>query len=182
MRLLSLMLVLSCAVAVGGSRGAWERLWASGRVYDMPIAEAHRALEKSGLPPMVLDMGPRDFEVEDRDPSKVVWIVKRHGSELLRFVAELSAVSETSTRVSADVAGPTDGPFGNVAQRLADHRTIAHLYIAALEEQLAATLEHRAFRIEALYPAMVAAAVTNIGESQRSPDGFAEVSQKRDRK
>ena len=172
-----LALVLGCAVAVGGSLGGWEWLWASGRVYDVPIAEAHRALEKSGLPPMVLGMGPRDFEVEGRDPSKVVWIVKRNGGEMLRFVAELSAVRETSTRVRADVAGPTAGPFGNVAKRLADHRTIANVYIAALEEQVAATLEHRAFRVEALYPAMVTAAVINI-----SADGVAEASPKRDRK
>src|SRR5579863_4104569 len=123
MRYLSLTLV-TCAIALGGSHGVWEWPWVSGRVYEVPMAEAHRALEKTGLPPMILSRGPRevdvDVDVESGDPSKVVWIVKKNGSEFLSFVADLSAVGESSTRVRADVIGPTTGPFGNVAQRLAD--------------------------------------------------------------
>jgi len=182
MRHLLLPLIFGCVVALGGSFGAWEWPWISGRVYDVPLEEAHRALEKTGLPPMVLGTEPHDFEVEGGDPSKVVWIVKKNGNERLRFVAELSAVSESSTRVRADVAGPTAGPFGNVSQRLADHKTVAHLYVVALEEQVAAALEHRAFRMEALQAAMMAAFVDNISDLQRSADGAAAASQKRDRK
>ena len=131
---------------------------------------------------MVLGTEPRDFEVEGSDPSRVVWIVKKNGNQMLRFVADLSAVSERATRVRADVTGPTAGPYGDVSQRLADHKTVAHLYVTALEEQIAAALEHRAFRMEALYPAMMAAAVDNISDLQRSADGAAAAPQSQDRK
>lgn len=170
MKLLTLALALFGAVALGGSFGAWEWPWVSGRVYDVPIAEAHRALEKTGLPPMILGAEPHDFDVEGRDPSKIVWVVKERGGEVLDFVADLSAVGENSTRVRTDVAGPTAGPFGNVAQRLADHKAVKRLYNEALEEHVAATLEHRAFRFVAIYPAMMAAAVAAISEQQKSAD------------
>ena len=74
-------------------------------------------------------------------------------------MADLSAVSERSTRVRADVAGPTAGPFGNVAQKLADHKAITQLYVVAFGTGSLGVLFDLAYRsiLPSLVPAVLRA-------------------------
>jgi hypothetical protein len=135
----------------------------SGRVYNAPMAEVHRKLRVAELPPVVFGTDMPDSLVDAGDPGKVVWIVKKNGKEMLRMVAELTVVSTESTRVRVSAVGATEGPFGNVADKLVKNPTVANLYVAGMEERVAATLEDRDFQVTRIYPAITAAGVANIG-------------------
>ena len=55
-------------------------------------------------------------------PTRIVWILRGRGAEMMRYVAELSPDGDRSTRVSLNLVGATEGPFGNVEARLS-HRS-----------------------------------------------------------
>jgi hypothetical protein len=99
----------------------------------------------------------------------------------MRFIADLSAAGEKSTRVSVDVAGPASGPMSYVASRLTEYRTIKNLYVTAMEEQVAAALNHREFHLAAVYPAMMLAMVANIGQLNDMDERDSEATKKRAR-
>jgi hypothetical protein len=63
----------------------------------------------------------------------------------MRFTALLSPVDAGSTKVRVEVSGPTSGAFSDVQRRLSEYRTIRHLYVMAMKERVAATLEGREF-------------------------------------
>ena len=152
---------------IGLGTWGWKRY--AGEVFDVPMAEAHRILEKAGLPPMVLG-GPHGSAVLANDPAKIVWIVKDNGNEAMRFVADLEPAGERATRVRVNVIAPTSGAFGNVAARLASSRTIWAMYVMAMEEQVASALDHREYQFYTLYPVMVAATLANMGALGASQD------------
>ena len=176
-RALRLGLLLMAVVWLGQS--VWKRY--AGQVFDVPVGEAHQILEQTGLPPEVLGSEDHDFEVQANDPARIVWIVKEDGKEAMRFIADLSAAGETSTRVYVDVAGPASGPMSYVASRLAEDRTIKNLYVTAMEEQVAAALTHREFHLTAVYPAMMLAMVANIGQLNDMDERDSEATRKRAR-
>jgi hypothetical protein len=159
--------------------GHWAWKGYAGQVFDVPVREAHRTLEQTGLPPQVLGSEKRDFEMQARDPARVVWIVKMDGREVLRFIADLSSAGEKSTRVHVDVAGASSGPMSFVAARLAASRTIKNLYVTAMEEQVAAALTHREFNLTAVYPAMMIATFANIGELNKMDERDSAATRKR---
>jgi len=158
---------------------AWKRY--AGQVFDMPVEEAHRILKQTGLPPEVLGSEDHDFEVQAKDPARIVWIVKEDGNEAMRFIADLSAAGENSTRVYVDVAGPASGPMSYVASRLSENFTIKSLYVTAMEEQVAAALSHREFHLTAVYPAMMVAFLANIGQLNDMDERDSEATRKRAR-
>ena len=170
-------LLLVAVVWLGQS--AWTRY--AGQVFDVPVGEAHRILEQTGLPPEVLGSEEHDFEVQSNDPARIVWIVKEDGKEAMRFIADLSTAGETSTRVYVDVAGPASGPMSYVATRLTEYRTIRNLYVTAMEEQVAAALNHREFHLTAVYPAMMVAFLANIGQLTDMDERDSEATRKRAR-
>jgi hypothetical protein len=164
MRNLRRLLALALLVVAVGSFVQWAWTRYAGQVFDVPVSEAHRILQKTGLPPQVLGSREHQFEVQAEDPARIVWIVKENGNDAMRFVADLSSAGEKSTRVHVDVAGPASGPMSHVAARLTERRTIKNLYRTAMEEQVAAALQQREFSITAVIPAMFVAFFANIGD------------------
>jgi hypothetical protein len=158
-------------------QSAWHRY--AGQVFDMPVREAHRVLEQTGLPPHVLGSEEYKFEVQATDPARVVWIVKMGGKDAMRFIADLSPAGEKSTRVHVDVTGPASGPMSYVAARLAESRTIKNLYVTAMEEQVAAALQHRVFNLTVVYPAMMVATFAHIDELNKMQERDNEADRKR---
>ena len=161
LRRLTAFALLLVAVA-GFVQWAWTRY--AGQVFDVPVSEAHRILQKTGLPPQVLGSQEHKFEVRAEDPARIVWIVKMDGKDAMRFIADLSSAGEKWTRVHVDVAGPASGPMSHVAARLTERHTIKNLYVMAMEEQVAAALQQREFSITAVIPAMFVAFFANIGD------------------
>src|SRR5215510_12480931 len=144
--------------AVIGALIAFD-LWREGAtVYKMPVGRVHELLKSSGLPDYVFGLGePKKFDVNARDPRKIVWIVKDGGQEAMRFAALLSPVDAGSTEVRVEISGPAD-----VQRRLSENRTIRHLYVLAIKERISATLEGRDFSMLGLIPATVVATVTTV--------------------
>lgn len=103
----------------------------------------------------------RDFTIDATDPKRVVWKFQKDGVEALHFVATLEPVGPTATRIAVDVTGPTDGPLGNVAEKLKTFRTVKNMYVLAMQEQIGAIVENRNFNLSRIYPAMMAAAAAN---------------------
>ena len=168
---------LALGVAIIGALILFDFMREGAEDFDLPMARAHDLLKSAGLPDYFLGDEPKTFDVDSRDPRKIVWIVKDGGKEAMRFAALLSPVDAGSTEVSVEVSGPTSGPFGDVQRRLSDHTTIRHLYVMAMQERVAATLEGRDFRVVGLIPAatiatlstVVRAAVSNVfGDSSES--------------
>lgn len=148
--------------------------WREGaEVYKMPMAEAHQLLESASLPDHVLGSETKQFDVDSRDPRKIVWIVKDGGKEAMRFAALLSPVDAGSTEVRVEVTGPTSGPFGDVQRRLSEYRTIRHLYVVAMKERVAATLEGRKFSFIPLIPATTLATLSAVFGLAASNVGLA---------
>jgi hypothetical protein len=156
---------------------AWTRY--AGQVFDVPVSEAHRILQKTGLPPQVLGSQDHKFEVQATDPARIVWIVKEDGKDAMRFIADLSSAGEKSTRVHVDVAGPAAGPMSYVAARLTERRTIKNLYVMAMEEQVAAALQQREFSITAVIPAMMVAMLANMGDLNEMQERDSQATRKR---
>jgi len=131
-------------------------------VYNMPVAQAHSLLRSAGLPDYVLGSEPKKFDLDSRDPGKIVWIVKDRGSEAMRFAALLSPISADSTEVRIEVSGPTSGAFGDMQRRLSEYRSIRHLYLMGMKERVAATLEGREFSIFPCIHATVIATLSAV--------------------
>jgi len=85
-----------------------------GTVYNVPLAEAHRTLAATGLPPMVFGTETPAWEVRESG-SDVIWIVRKDDAEIFRHVAHLKEVAQRSTRAEVDLLGAQSGPSGNVA-------------------------------------------------------------------
>ena len=137
--------------------------WREGAdIYKMPMAQAHQLLESASLPDHVLGSETKQFDVDSRDPRKIVWIVKDGGKEAMRFAALLAPVDVGSTEVRVEVTGPTSGPFGDVQRRLTEYRTIRHLYVMAMKERVAATLEGREFSVVTWIPAATIATLSRV--------------------
>jgi hypothetical protein len=163
------LLILAAALALaacGQPRGV---------LYRTPLAEAHKTLLATGLPPLVFGSEPPPWEVRE-EGSDVVWIVRRDGAELFRYIAHLSE-EKGATRVVVELKGAENGPAGNVAERLAQKPEVRDLYLTAIREQIASALEHRAFDASKIYGAMTTAALANMSNLQASADEAAAASE-----
>ena len=152
-----------------------------GSVYAVPIGEARQVLARTGLPPLVFGSNEPDVTVRADGPSRIVWILHKDGAEMMRYVALLSPDGETSTRISLDLVGSTQGPFRNTGERLAQNGTIRNLYLVAMEERIASALERRPFDSSKIMPATMAAAAANIGRIGEDMDRIAEADRRRER-
>jgi hypothetical protein len=154
---------------------------AEGAVYRVPIAQARQDLTKAELPLFVFGSQPLDVQVRGSIDSQIAWIVRRNGEELFRYIAQLTAEGDGATRVKVKLEG-AKGRTVNFAQKLADHPQIRDMYLIAMEEQVAATLERRPFEMTRIYPAMTAATVANMGALRSSVDQAAAASEQAARK
>ena len=153
---------LGLGITVIGGLIAYD-FWREGpSVYKVPAAQAHELLKSAGLPDYILGSEPKTFDLDSRDPRRIVWIVKDGGQEAMRFAALLSPVDAGSTQVRIEVSGPTSGPFGDVQRRLSEHRTIRHLYVIGMKERVAATLEGREFSVITIIPATTLATLSAV--------------------
>jgi hypothetical protein len=158
-----------------------------GSVYAVPIGEARKVLEGTGLPPLVFgsdepEVAVRaDGAVQAGRPLRIVWILGKDGAEMMRFVASLSAEGDASTRISLDLVGATQGRFRGTGERLRQNGAIRHLYLVAMEEEIASALERRPFDQTAIMPATVAAGAANIGRISQDIDRIADADQRRER-
>jgi hypothetical protein len=153
---------LAVVAAVIGGVIVFDHMREGAEVFKVPLAQVHELLKSADLPDYVLGDEPKTFDVDSRDPRKIVWIVKDGGKEAMRFAALLSPVNADSTQVSVEVSGPTSGPFGDVQSRLSEYPTIRHLYVMAMKERVAATLEDREFSVVTLMPAATVATLSAV--------------------
>lgn len=150
-----------------------------GVVYPRPLQDVHEVLaETDELPPVFGENEP-DHSVDSSDPNAVKWILSKDGSEVMRFVAMLEPEDPNKTRVTVTLEAPTDGPHGNMEQRLKDNKSIVNLYVTAMNEQIASRLENRPFDMSKTYGALAAATAANIGNISRQMDRAAEAGRKR---
>lgn len=143
-----------------------------GAVYRVPIAQARQELAKAELPPLVFGSQALDVGVRSNGDSEVVWIVRRKGEELFRYTAQLTAEDKDATRVKLKLEG-AQGRTVNYAKNLEDNPKTRDLYLAAMQERVASTLEHRKFETSRFHSAMAAAAMANLGNIQKSADQAA---------
>jgi len=150
-------------------------------VYAVPIGEARQVLARTGLPPLVFGSNEPDVAIQAEGPSRIIWILRQDGAEMMRYVASLSPDGDTSTRISLDLVGATEGRFRNTGERLAQNGAIRNLYLVAMEERIASALERRPFDRTRILPATMAAAAANIGRISEDIDRIADADRRRQR-
>jgi hypothetical protein len=133
-----------------------------GQVFDRTPAEVRRTLAGLDLPPLVFGDVPKKVKVLTPSPEMMVWsITENESEEMMRYVVTLTAQGAGATRVKVYVTGPTEGPLGNVAARMARNRAICNMYVIAMKEQIAAALERRDFQTaKIMLPTAIAVLVT----------------------
>ena len=151
-----------------------------GVVYPRAVEDVHTVLASTDELPPVFGSNEPDHTVDSSDPNAVAWILSKDGSEVMRFVAKLEPEEPYKTRVTVSVQAPTQSPYGNMDQRLKDHREITNLYLTAMNEQVASRLEGRLFDMSKTYGALAAAAAANIGNISRQMDAAADADHKRE--
>lgn len=177
--------------------------------YSLPIAEVHDTLSRTPLPPVVFgsdadssipqftsaipmtmkvemlpepgedDGMPRNFDIDASDPTRVTWTLKREGNPVFSLTAHLTATGQSSTRITVDLTAPEGDAGGEIAERIAKYGTIKNMYVTAMKEQIAASLEGRDFNLSSIYPAMMAAAAANSTELVGNLQRGIEADQKR---
>ena len=151
-----------------------------GVVYPRSVEDVHTVLADTDELPPVFGSNEPDHSVDSSDPKAVVWILSKNGSEVMRFVATLQPEEPNKTRVIVTVTAPTEGPYGNMDQRLKDNKAIRNLYLTAMNEQVASRLENRPFDMSKTYGALAAATAANIGNISRQMDAAGDAARKRD--
>ena len=162
--------VLACAVIYFFTM----RPSADGAVYRVPIAKVRQDLAKADIPPV---FGSAELDVQARGiGDAVVWTVREGKQEIFRYTADLKAEGDAATRVRVKMEGT-----GVYAKRLADKRLIRDMYLIAMEERVASTLERREYDMTRVYPAMSAAVVSNMGALSAQFDQAAAASERQAR-
>jgi hypothetical protein len=151
-----------------------------GPVYPVPLDRTRQILSKTDLPP-VFGSNPVSVAVQANKPSEVIWIVSNNGSELMRYTATLSAAGEGKTRVGLELMGSKGGSAGDVEKRFAENPSIKNLYLVAMKEKIASSIEGRALDMSRIYPALGGAVFANMGNMRKSVDEAAKASEELDR-
>ena len=159
-RLIGLVLAF---VMIWAGIAVYLRMPRAGATFSLSIGETRRALAKVDLPGAVFGAQRVDLVAEPPETGKLIWTVRRQGAEMLRYTAALRVVNDRSTQVTVSVAGPSAGANQAMGRRLDQFPAIRHLYITAMEEEIASTLEKRLFNYSILYPAIAAASASYVG-------------------
>lgn len=163
-------LALLCLSACGKDRA----------VYPGTVEEVHSVLAEIDELPPVFGSNEPDHHIDTTDPSAVAWVLTKDSSEIMRFTAKLEPADQAKTRVTVELTAPTDSPYGDVDQKLKEHKEVGDLYLTAMREQIGSKLEGRPFDITRTYGALAAATAANIGNISREMDAAAEADQKRE--
>lgn len=143
------------------------------RVFAKPIGEVHTILAAIDEVPPVFGGDLLDVAVDAANASRVVWIVRKQDSEVMRFAATLHAIQPGRTRLELALTGPTSGAFGNVQKRLEEHDEVHGFYLAAMTEQIASEVEDRPFDLTRTYGAMGKAMAAEAGDIAAGMDAAA---------
>ena len=117
------------------------------QVFDRPPAEVRSLLKEIGLPPHVFGSVERTLTVLTPSPEKMVWSITEPGEEELRYVVTLTAQGPSSTRVGLDFMRASGVPIGPPTANFLQRRTVRNVYINAMQEHIAASLERREFQM-----------------------------------
>jgi hypothetical protein len=144
-------------------------------VAERPVSEVHELLAGADELPPVFGSDEPDLRMDTVDPNAVAWVLSVKNEELMRFVATLTPDGDKKTLVDVSVRAAPE-----IEKRLNDNASIRDFYLAAMREQVEATLEGREFDVSRTYPAMQKAMAANIGNIARSANEAAEADRKRD--
>ena len=147
----------------------------NGAVYRVPIAQVRQNLAKADIPPV---FGSAELDVQARGiGDAVVWTVRQGRQEIFRYTADLKMEGDAATRVKVKLEGT-----GVYAKRIADKPLIRDMYLIAMEERVASTLERREYDMTRVYPAMTAAVASNMGALSAQFDQAAAASERENRR
>ena len=151
-----------------------------GTVYSVAPDKARQILSKTDLPPVFGSNAP-SVQVQANKPSEVIWIVSNNGSEIMRYTARLSAVGEGKTHIGLELRGSQGTSIGDVEKRFTENPSVRNLYLVAMQEKIASSVEGRALDMSKIYPALGAATVANMGNIRKSADEAAKAEEELER-
>ncbi len=157
---------------------AYTTISSSDSDYAVDIREARRLLMASEMPHFVFGSQGPTFEVR-AEGAQVQWIAKRGGVEFFRYIATLTELGADKTRVELELKGSKSGGSASVASKLAEKPSIQNLYVVAMREQIAATLERRPFDMTQIASALAIASAGNMSSMRSSLDEAATASEQR---
>lgn len=134
-----------------------------GAVYPVKADRARQILSKADLPPVF-----GSTQIQSNKPSEVIWIVKKNGSEAMRYIATLSEAGEGKTRIALELKGAKSGPAGDVEKRLADNQYAKNLYLASMKERIDSAIEGRSLdmtKVNAAFGGNIGAHLKTISNS-----------------
>jgi len=142
-----------------------------GKVYQVPLADARRAVGAAVLPPSLFGVQTPDWYVSGvAGTSDVFWIGRKNGREVFRYLASLTQESQGSTRVNVELKNAS-GPE-------AENSALKKFYLVAITERIASTLENRPFDMQRIQSAKAAAAIGNMGAIRASMEEAAAASER----
>ena len=146
-----------------------------GTVYSVAPDKARQILSKTDLPPVFGSAAP-SVQVQASKPGEVTWIVSRNGQELMRYIATLSEAGKDRTRVALELKG-SKGPAKDFEKRMAENASIKNLYLVAMEERIASSIQGRPLDMTKIYPALMVASIANMPNIRKSVDEAAKASE-----
>jgi hypothetical protein len=149
-------------------------------VYPVAMERTRQILSKTDLPP-VFGSNPVIAQTQSNKPSEVIWIVSSNDVELMRYTATLSAAGEGKTRVALELKGSKGGSVGDVEKRFAENPSIKNLYLVAMKEKIAASIEGRDMDMSIINSALGVAMIANMSNIRRSADEAAKASEELER-
>lgn len=147
-----------------------------GTVYSVPLDKARQVLLRTELPPVFGSASP-SFRTWASKPTEVNWAVSRNGDDLMRYTATLSEAGKDKTRVVLELKGSSK----DVEKRFAENSSIKNLYLVAMGERIASSIEGRPLDMSKIYPALAVASIANMPNMQRSLDEAVRASEELER-
>lgn len=157
----------------------------SGETYARPAADVAYTLETMTLPDYVagqIDRLPSGSSRRDVVPGKsVTYYFFSRGGQAAKFVAEVHPIDAGHTRVSTYMTMADDADKLMKTEFMPVAKEFKIVGAAAMNEQIDARMEKRAFNKEVVTQAMAGFAVANIGEIQKGVGDAMQEAAKRSR-
>lgn len=129
-------------------------------VFDLAPRIAYESLRQTGLPPLVFGT-LTSGKVIVNSATSISWSVQEGGKEMMRYTATLTPEADNRTRVTIDFRTGATGASLRSAERLEKAVTIRKLYLTAIKERIASSLEGRNFNSAPIYPMTIVATFAN---------------------